>query len=202
MAPRTRAINSSRDLAWVWHPGNAGTEATKYPSASRSTTTSNWRVTGTSAGNSTQWGDGLETRARRAFPRNYPPRFLEIRVDRFALLLLDELDQLAHVERDDLGKAERAVTGTSADRAADRSGLEGGQPGCCSRTPDREHAAVRGIMVNVFANPFSRDHSDDTEWVAPLRARPTFKRHNEFRGTQNGDSEREDSAEKKGFNET
>ena len=57
-------------------------------------------------------------------------------------------------------------------------------------------------VAAVFANPFSRDHSDDKEWVAPLRARPTFKRHNEFGGTQNGDSEREDSAEKKGFNET
>jgi hypothetical protein len=36
-----RSINWSKDFACVWHPGRAGTDATKYPSESFSTTTSN-----------------------------------------------------------------------------------------------------------------------------------------------------------------
>ena len=45
IASLTRFINTSRDLAWVWHPRSSGTEATKYPSSSLSITTLNSLVT-------------------------------------------------------------------------------------------------------------------------------------------------------------
>lgn len=43
MTSLTRSINSSSERACVWHPGRPGTVATRNPSASRSTTTSNSR---------------------------------------------------------------------------------------------------------------------------------------------------------------
>lgn len=62
MASRMRSITSSSDFAWVWQPGRAGADATKYPAGSFSMRMSNCRAMAVSKTDYKPIGPGREGR--------------------------------------------------------------------------------------------------------------------------------------------